>query len=474
MSDENAFGTASEGAHASGAAGSVEQFGYTQELKRTLHLRDLVVYGALFMVPTAPMGVYGFVSETAFGMVPLVYLVGATVMVFTAIAYARLSAAFPIAGSVYAYAQRGINPHVGWVGGWVILMDYIMIPSLLYAFVGAWLSGLFPVVPSWVFVLAILAIITTVNILGVQITARANWVIFGFQMVILVIFMVMAVIYVLKADGPSFTTEPLWQPGKVSPGFIGVAASMAVLSFLGFDGISTLAEETKNPRRTVGRAIIATLLLIAGIFIVLTYLAQVAVPDPTHSIRNWNPEIGFFQVAAVIGGTFLFQATLWSQIVGVGLGNTITAMGSVSRLLFSMGRDRMIPPFFARIHPRFQTPYLSVLFMAVFSAVAAVLIPLEQLVRLVNFGALTAFMLLNFTVFYYYFIRQGRRGVSGSFNYVLLPLLGILGLGYVWWGLDATTKYIGLTWVAVGIIYGAVKSRGYKDVPDAFKNVDIA
>lgn len=453
---------------------SVQEFGYKQELKRTLSFSDLLIYGMLFMVPTAPMGVYGFVSESAFGMVPLVYLVGASVMVFTAIAYARLAAAFPIAGSVYAYVQRGVNPHVGWVGGWLILMDYVMIPSLLYAFVGTWLNSLFPAIPPWVFVVAILLTITVLNVVGIKVTARANWVIFGFQILVLIAFVIIAFIYVVRPGGPGLSMAPLWQSDKVSPGFIGVAASTAVLSFLGFDAVSTLAEETPNPRKMIGRATIMTLILITSIFILFTYLAQVAVPDPTKTVPDWDPNVGFFQVAGVIGGVALYQATLWSQIVGAGIGNTITAMGSVSRVLFSMGRDRMLPGFFARVHPRFQTPYVSVLFMAAFSAIAAVLIPLEQLVRLVNFGALSAFMVLNYTVFHYYFLRLGRRGVTGVINYIVLPLIGIAGLFYVWWGLDKTTKYVGLAWLVAGIIYGAIKSRGYKVVPEAFRNVDVA
>jgi amino acid transporter len=453
---------------------SVEQFGYKQELKRSLSFWDLLVFGMLFMVPTAPMGVYGFVSESAFGMVPLVYLVGGVGMIFTALAYQKLSAAFPIAGSVYAYVQRGINPHVGFIGGWLILLDYIMIPSLLYAFVGTWLNSILPSVPVWVFVLAILAFITVLNILGIKITATANWFIFGFQIIILIAFIVAALIFIVAPGGPGFTIAPLWQPGKIDAGFIGVAASTAVLSFLGFDGIATLAEEVPNPRKTVGKAIVVCLILIASIFILFTYLAQAAVPNPTGTISDWDPNIGFFQVAGVIGGAWLFQATLWSQIIGAGVGNTITAMASVSRLLYSMGRDRMLPGFFATVHKKYETPYLSILFMAVFSALAAVLIPLDQLVRLVNFGALTAFMLLNYTVFHYYFIKLGRRSGAAIVSYIIFPILGIGILGYVWWGFDLTTKIVGISWLVLGLIWGAVKSRGYREVPEAFRNLDVA
>ncbi|MEI6875693.1 MAG: APC family permease, partial [Spirochaetota bacterium] len=240
---------------------SVEEFGYRQELRRSLGFKELLVYGMLFMVPTAPMGVYGLVSQAAPGQVPLVYLVGVLAMLFTAIAFRNLSAAFPIAGSVYAYVQRGLNPHVGFVGGWLILLDYLMVPSLLYAFVGAWLHGLYPPIPAWIYVAAIIVAITSLNVLGITITARANWILFGLQILVLLAFVGTALLWLLSRGDAGASLSRLWRPGPVDLGVIGAASSTAVLSYLGFDGISTLAEEAKDPRRNVGRAIMACLLL---------------------------------------------------------------------------------------------------------------------------------------------------------------------------------------------------------------------
>lgn len=450
-------------------ADSLEKFGYQQQLKRSLSFWDLLIYGMLFMVPAAPMGVYGFVLVQSEGMVPLVYVVGAVAMLFTAISYAKLSREFPIAGSVYAYVQRGINPHVGFVGGWTILLDYIMIPALLYAFVGVWLNSLFPVIPVWGFVLILLGINTIINVLGIEMTARANWALLIFQVAILAVFLVIGVMYIFSPSGPGLSIAPFYQPGKLNLGFIATATSIAVLSFLGFDGIATLAEEVPNPERQLGRAMIASLLIIGSIFVLETYIAQLAHP----STEGLPAETAFFEVAGSIGGEWLKQATLWCQIIGAGLANSLVAQASISRILFSMSRDKMLPGFFAVVHDRFKTPYLSTLFVAGFTLVMALALSLELLIKLVNFGALTSFLFLNFTVFWFFFIRKGSRGPRGIFDYLIMPFIGMAIIAYVWWGFDEVTKIVGICWLILGVIYGAVKSKFYKEVPEAFRNVQI-
>lgn len=230
--------------------------GYKQELHRALTFKDLLIYGMVFMVPIAPMGVYGFVSNASFGMVPLVYLVGIIAMVFTALSYSQMSREFPLAGSVYTYVQRGINPHIGFLAGWMILIDYILVPALLYSFGGLWINSLVPSIPIFVWVLFFVVFNTLVNARGIVMAARANFVLLGFELLALLIFIGYALKFVF-VDGlgtGGFSLEPLYQPEHLDIGFIATAASIAVLSFLGFDGISTLSEETKNPRKTVGRA----------------------------------------------------------------------------------------------------------------------------------------------------------------------------------------------------------------------------
>lgn len=129
---------------------NIEQFGYKQELRRGMGLWDVVMYGVLFMVIIAPQSIFGSIQLNSHGMTPLVYIIGFVAIMFTAMSYMRMSGRFPIAGSVYSYVQRGINPHVGFIAGWLILLDYILVPSLLIVMVMNWGTALIPNSPAMV------------------------------------------------------------------------------------------------------------------------------------------------------------------------------------------------------------------------------------------------------------------------------------------------------------------------------------
>ncbi|MCL6633752.1 MAG: APC family permease [Alicyclobacillus herbarius] len=439
---------------------SVEQYGYKQELKRSLSFWDLVVYGLIFMVPIAPMGIYGQVVQTAHGMVVFAYFIGLVGMIFTAYSYARMSEAFPISGSAYAYVQRGWNPYIGFLAGWMILLDYILIPSLLYLVSASWLAELVPGVPTWLWIVVFVAINTIINILGIQLTSRANWIILVFELVTFVLFCVMAFAYVAGGHGhTTFTAAPIYQAHAFSWSMVGAATSIAVLSFLGFDGISTLAEETRGGRRTVGRATVTALIVIAVLFMVLTYLAACAYPDFMHFP---DPDVAFYFVAERVGGTWLKVLCLAATVIAWGIANALAAQAAISRLLFSMGRDKALPGFLAKVHPRFQTPYTSTLLVAVVSVIVSVASSIGTLSSLVNFGALTTFLLLNLTVVIYHFIkrRSGRW-----FAHLVMPLLGFAVLLYVWLNFDRLTLRLGVAWAIVGVIVLAIRTRGFRRAP---------
>lgn len=467
MSGTNAPGNSA----ANPADGGTEGSGYRQELRRALGFRDLLVYGMVFMVPIAPMGIYGFVAGEAFGMVPLVYLVGIIAMTFTALSYRQLSRVFTYAGSVYSYVQRGFNPHVGFVAGWMILADYLLVPALLYAFSATWLHAAVPQVPFFIYVIVFIAIVTFINVRGVTIAAKANFVLLAIEIVALLIFLGFAIDFVFIRGGGTggFSLKPLYQPEHVGAGFIATATSIAVLSFLGFDAISTLAEETERPERTVGNATVVALILLGSIFMVQTYAAGLVQPN----YQNLDPALAFFQVGRQAGGPFLYYLLLFVNVIAAGIANTLVAQLAISRILYSISRDELLPfsGFLSRIHPTYRTPANATLVVAVISIALALIVPLETITKFVNFGALTAFMALNLTVFVYFFLKQRRRGLKGVFTYLILPLLGFLIIAYVWHGFDTLTFAFGFGWMAVGIILGAVKSRGYREVPAALKDI---
>ncbi len=446
---------------------TLEKFGYKQELKRVLSLWDLVVYGLLFMVIIAPHSIFGYVNAESGGMAPLVYMVGFVAMIFTAFSYVQMSRRFPIAGSVYSYVQHGINPHVGFIAGWLILLDYVFVPSLLYLFVGNWGASLIPQIPAWVWIGFFIVVNTLINVRGIETTARVDFAFFIVEIGIVLVIVIGGLKYILGDGGGAgaLTTTPLYQADKVNFAFIASACSIACLNFLGFDGISTLAEETDKPERNVGRAIVIALLVIGLVFFLQTYV--VCLMEPNY--EKFDKSTALFDACAVAIGEWFRIVLLVVNILAIGIANTLNAQAACSRVLYSMSRDRLMPRFLSKVHPKYQTPHLAVFFIGVLAAVCAAVFTDEQLTKLVNFGAITSFVMLNFAVFWFFFIREGRRGLMDSWRYLLCPMIGMAILLYVWSGFDHMTQIIGFAWLAVGLVIGFVKSKGYKEVPEAFR-----
>ena len=424
--------------------------GYTQQLDRRLKLRHLLVYGMVFIVPIAPVAVYGFVAHASQGMVPLVYLVGMVAMFFTALSYKQLSAEFPFAGSVYAYVRRGMNPFLGFIAGWMILADYLLVPAVIYIFVSNWIGGLVPGVPHWVWIVALLAINTAINMLGIRLQSYAHFVLLALELAALAIFVVLAIrfVFVLGHGTGGFSWAPLYQPGHLSWSFIATATTIAALSFLGFDAISTLAEESRNPRRDVGTATVLTLLVLGALFVLQTWLAALAHPD----YANLDDNLGFFQIARDVGGTALFVLFIVAKVLATGVASALASQSAISRILFAMGRDRALPcgAFLSRVNPRFKTPANAILFVAALSLVLSLSVPIVVLLQLVNFGALTSFALLNLAVPVYFWLHRGER--SRPLRHLVLPVCGLLVVGFIYTGFDHVTFAFGGAWLVAGLL----------------------
>jgi amino acid transporter len=439
-------------------AGATGAGGYPQQLDRRLRLRHLLVYGMVFIVPIAPVAVYGFVAHASEGMVPLVYLVGMVAMFFTAMSYKQLSAEFPFAGSVYTYVRRGINPFLGFIAGWMILADYLLVPALIYIFVSNWIGGLAPGVPHWVWIVALLAVNTAINLLGVRLQSQAHFVLLALELVALAIFVVLAVrfVFVLGLGAGGFSWAPLYQPGHLSWSFIATATTIAALSFLGFDAISTLAEESKEPRRDIGTATVLTLLLLGALFVLQTWLAALAHPN----YADLDDNLGFFQIAREVGGLALFVLFIVVKALATGVASALASQSAISRILFAMGRDRALPfgRFLSKVNLRFKTPSNAILFVAALSLVLSLTVPIVVLLQLVNFGALTSFLLLNLSVPVYFWKRRGER--TRPVRHLVLPVCGLAVVGFIFTGFDRTTLLFGGAWLAAGLLMAMFRRQG--------------
>jgi len=427
----------------------LEQFGYRQQLRRVLSTGDLIIYGLIFMVPIAPFGVYGFVWNDARGMVPLAYLVGLVGMFFTAMSYAAMSHAFPVAGSVYSYAQRGLSDIAGFFAGWLILLDYILIPALLYLFSAIALQPLFPAVPQWIWLVSFVAFNAVVNLIGIEFGSRANRYMLAIELVVLALFVVLGLVALYGGHGAGrLTLKPVYDPGVFSIATVAGATSIAVLSFLGFDGISTLSEENTGDRAAVGRATLLSLLLVGALFLLQTWIAT----DLSQGMQFSSPGTAFYEIVRVAGGVWLERITLLAVVLASGIANAMAAQAATARILFAMARDRKLPAVLAKIHPRYQTPYVSTLLVAAVSLLVGLLFArrVDDLTRVVNFGALSSFLLLHLSVVNHYLIRQR----SGQWlRHLLFPLIGFLVIAYVLYEMDSSAKIMGACWIAIGIIY---------------------
>jgi len=431
---------------------SIEEFGYKDQLHRALTTKDLVIYGLIFMVPIAPYSVFGFVYNDAKGMVPLAYLVGLVGMFFTAVSYAAMSRAFPLAGSVYTYAQRGLNEIAGFFSGWLILLDYILVPSLLYLLSAVALRPVLPAVPAWIWLVGFISFNAAANLIGIQFTARVNRYMLIMELVVLALFVVFGLVALYAGHGAGrLTLKPIYDPHVFSFATVAGATSIAVLSFLGFDGISTLSEESRSGRNSVGRATVLSLLLVGVLFMLQTWIAS----DLSADMHFTSPETAFFEITERAGGEWLRLITIIAVVIASAIANAMAAQAAVSRILFAMARDGKLPAILAKVHPHYKTPYVSTLAVAAISLAVGLLFAkrIDDLARIINLGALTGFVLLHLSVINHYFIR--RR--SGDWlRHLIFPVIGMLIIVYVLYEMDRAAKILGLAWIAIGIVYYVV------------------
>jgi amino acid transporter len=451
-----------------GATGdrSVEAFGYRQELKRSLSFTDLLVYGLVFMVPIAPFGIFGSVFQASGGMIALAYAIGGLAMAFTAASYSQMSRAFPMAGSVYTYAGRGIAQPVGFIAGWMILLDYVLVPGLLYLIAAVAMNSIWASVPVWLWLAAFVVLNTVVNYFGIEFTARVNKVMLVAELIVLAIFLVIGVVALASGEGRGFDFSPVYNSDTFSLELVFGAVSIAVLSFLGFDGISTLAEENRESARSIGKAMIAALALAGTLFIVQTWVAALLVPDPDTLIAEGDAAgTAFYDAAEVAGGAWLATLTAVATAIAWGFANSLVAQAATSRLLFAMARDRQLPGFLRQVHPTRRVPVNATLLVAAVSLVLGLYMSSREdgislLSTLVNFGALSAFLLLHVSVVVHYVIRRKSRN---WWLHLAVPVIGFAILVFVVVNAQVTAQTLGFVWLVVGLaLMGFLVATGRK------------
>jgi putrescine importer len=432
-------------------------------LKRTLTLWDLILYGIIVIQPVAPMSVFGVLSTRGRGHVVTTILIAMVAMLFTAISYGRMARAYPSAGSAFTYVGQEINPALGYITGWSMVMDYMLNPMICIIWISQQAHVFASAVPYWAWAVFFALVFTALNVQGVKTSARVNSLLAAGMGVVIAVFFVAAARYIFGvAHGAGFFTRPFYDPQTFDAKAVLGGTSIAVLTYIGFDGISTLSEEAENPRRNILLATVFTCLVIGVLAALQVYAAQLIWPasEPFPNVdtaftfvagRAWAP------LFAVVGTTLLVAN------FGSGMGAQLGA----ARLLFGMGRSGALPKsFFGAVDPKRRVPRNNVIFVGVLALAGAFLLPAvageatgyELGANLLNFGALLAFMGVNAAALVRYYVRSTEKRLVD----LLPPLVGFVVCAILWWNLSAKALILGAVWMAVGIAFGAWKTRGFR------------
>ncbi|WP_406409581.1 APC family permease [Streptomyces halstedii] len=442
------------------AGSSTERTG----LHRTLGFRDLVVYGLLFIAPMAPVGVFGTLDAKSDGAVALVYLVATVVMAFTAFSYAQMVRVAPMAGSVFAYARKGLGQGPGFIAGWMAMLDYLLIPAVAYLFSGIAMNALVPEVSQWVWTAIAVVVTTALNLWGVRTAARVGFAVLAMEIVVLAVFVGAAAAVLVRDGAQRGWLTPLTGDTHFSMTAVLGAVSVAVLSYLGFDAIASFAEEVTGGSAKVARAVLFCLVLAGTLFVVQSYLAALLEPVTSAELAADPAKQGsaFYDTVDASVGTWLHDLVAVSKAIGAAFA-ALAGQAAAGRLVFAMARERRLPSVLSRVDPKSGVPRVAILGAAVVTMVAAVWAArsadgLDHLVSVVDIGALTAFVLLHASVVGWFAVRR-MEGPPSWWRHVLVPVVGAGVLIAVIWEATTSAQIVGLCWLAVGLVVLAFQWR---------------
>jgi amino acid transporter len=445
-------------------------------LKRVLGTRDLILFGVTMMFPLAPIAVYLDVTGATGGHMAMAYVVAMVAMMFTALSYGAMAGAFPKAGSTYTFTRNGLNQYLGLLAGWSIMLDYLLFPTLNYIILAYLASTLIGGVDYWVWVIGAIAVVTFFNLVEVKWLARISAILVLVCIVVIGWFVLASMGFLAggHGEGTVISTKPFFGDG-LTVDMLLAGTAIACLSYLGFDAISTLAEETRNPGRSVSIAMVVAVGIVTVLFIVQAYFAQLVHPDFTN--LPGGPD-AFTQIFRDAGGEVLAKV-LAIAVVTAAIANGIDATGGASRLLYGMGRDGVLPKrIFGYLWPRSATPVINVAIIAVVSVLLATK-DLSIIIAMINFGALFAFFLVNLAVISHFVVRGGRRAPAELLRYLVVPVVGAVVMIWLWFNLQSTSWIINLKapsdillaapviWLGLGILYIVLVSRFFtKPLPE--------
>jgi amino acid transporter len=425
-------------------------------LKRVLGLSSLVLYGIILIQPTAPMPLFGAAANLANGHVVTTIIIGMIGMMFTAISYGKMANVYPSAGSAYAYVTREIHPSAGYFIGWGMIFDYVMNPIICVIWISKAAMNMIPEIPFPVYVVTFTLLFTVMNLRGIEASSRTNAIIATGLGVVIILFLGSAIRYLMihPPDGVAEWTRPFYDPQTFSFSAVSAGASLAVLTYIGFDGISTLSEEVKNPRRNILIASVLVCIITGILASVQVYTAQLVWPGTSFP----DQDTAFVHIAGRAGGQWLFHTVNFALLIAT-IGSGSGAHLGAGRLLYGMGRDNAIPKkFFSYVNPKTRIPSNNIILVGGFVLIGAFLVSYPLGAQLLNFGALIAFMGVNASSFVHYFLNNKHK----TFLNFIVPVLGFSICLYLWFSLGVKAKIVGMVWLSAGVLYGAYRTSWFR------------
>ena len=365
-----------------------------------LSLWRVIIIGIAYMTPMTVFDTFGIVSGVTNGRVPMAYLLALGAIMLTAFSYSRLAVIFPKSGSAYSYTNQVCGKISGFIVGWGTLLDYLLLPMINSLLSGIYLKALFPDIPAWMLIILYTALVTFINCRNIKFLANLNALFVGIPLILMVYFIYLVIhALVFKYDvSHVMTLKPLMNGDN---SFIPLVSGAAILcfSFLGFDAVTTLANETFDARKNIPRAIIATVLT---------------------------------------GGIIFF----------------VSAHASAARLIYIMGIDGVIPwKKLQYIHPHYRSPIVCVLLVGILS-LNAIFFRLDTAVSLISFGAMVAFSAVNISVFIWFVCyKKEFSTLKQILKNIICPSLGMFSVIVMWTNLKEDALLLGGFWTALGITY---------------------
>jgi putrescine importer len=426
-------------------------------LRRVLNLRHLLVYGMTVMQVVAPIPIFGLLDERSDGHGVSTVLLAMVPMAMTAVSYGRLAALYPTAGSSYSYVGRGLHPQLGFLVGWAILLDYVMIPLISAVIPALAIQRLMPEAPLALLTLLILLAMTGLNLGGIRATLRANSGLLVISCLAVLAFGLLAVRY-LHAGPGIWRPARVYDPASFHAGAIWAGVSFAALSYIGFDGLTTLSEDAIEPRRDMPRATVLVVLITGVLSALELYLLHAVLPD----WRTTDPNTSYLDVMQLVGGSALFVVFLVIMSLSQ-FAAGLSVQVSAARLLYGMGRDGALPTaFFGRLDRR-GNPSRNIILVGVVAFVGSVAISFDHALDLLNFGAFLAYMGVNLAALWVFCLRRPEHIARKPLWDAIVPGLGLIGSLVFWLGLPSLAKIIGGLWLVAGVSYGASRTRRVRD-----------